>query len=79
MLLLFVPSILCGKEYRDNLEISQLLQEYGSDLPNPDILDHEIASWRHQWMKYNSKEGPSSLVAAIKTCDAARISNLFIL
>ena len=29
MLLLLVPSILCGKEYSDNLEISLLLQEYG--------------------------------------------------
>ena len=79
MLLHLVPSILCGKEYSDNLEISQLLQEYGSDLPNSDILDQEITLWHHQWMNYNSKERPSALAAAIKKCDEARLPNLFIL
>ena len=79
MMLLLVPSILCGQEYSDKLDISQLLEEYGSHLPNPDILDQEISLWRHQWIKHNSKEGQSSLAAAIKKCDEAKFPNLFIL
>ena len=73
MLLLLVPFVLCGEKYGGNLDISQLLEEYGSDLPNPDILDQEITIWRQQWMKCNL------LAAAIKMRDEARLPNLFIL
>lgn len=74
--LLLVPSILCSSESSD---FASLTEEYKSDLPNADVVDLEIRTWRRKWSTYPSEERPSSLASAIKMCDEKRYPNLFVL
>ena len=42
-LLCLVPSILCNS---NEVDLTDVLQQYADDLPNPDAVDMEIRNWK---------------------------------
>ena len=75
-LLCLVPSILCSS---DDVDLTDVLQQYAYDLPNPDAVAMEIRNWERFWFTMNNLELPDSLAAAIKKCDNSIFPNLFVL
>ena len=77
-LLLLVPSIICDPEYNDS-DIEGLIDQYSDDLPNPDIIDLELKSWKMKWSEVEKEDRPASLAKAIKYCDKLKFPNVFVL
>ena len=77
-LLLLVPSILCHPDYT-NLENSELTEQYSEDLPNPDVVDQELRSWKRKWMEVKDADRPDNLFKALKLCEKEKFPNIFTL
>ena len=75
-LLCLVPSILCSS---NEVDLTDVLQQYADNLPNPDAVDMEIHNWKRFWLTMSDSELPDSLAAAIKKCDNSIFPNLFVL
>ena len=78
-LLIFAPSILCSEKFKENVDISPILEEYEEDLINRDVVDQELLLWQRKWLAVASKDWPDTLAKAIVKCDEDRFPNLFVL
>ena len=78
-LLILTPSVLCSEKFKENVDISPILEEYEEDLINRDVVDQELLLWQHKWLAVVSKDRPDTLAKAIKKCDEERFPNLFVL
>ena len=55
-LLIFAPSILCSKKFKENVDISPILEEYEEDLINRDAVDQELLLWQRKWLAVASRD-----------------------
>ena len=78
-LLILAPSVLCCKKFKENVDISPILEEYEEDLINRDVVGQELLLWQRKWLVVASKDRPDTLAKAITKCDEERFSNLFVL
>ena len=78
-LLILAPSVLCSEKFKENVDISPILEEYEEDLVNRDVVDQELLHWQRKWLAVASKDWPDILAKAITKCDAERFLNLFFL
>jgi len=77
-LLLLVPTICCERSnICDNLKST--VDMYSNDLPNPDLVNTELKSWKRKWENEPVEDRPTSLATAIQSCDKTRFPNLYIL
>ena len=44
-LLILAPLVLCSEKFKENIDISAILEEYGEDLINRDVVDQELLPW----------------------------------
>ena len=72
-------SVLCSEKFKENVDISPILEEYEEDLINRDIVDQEFLLWQRKWLAVASKDQPDAFAKAIKKCDEEGFSNLFVL
>jgi len=75
-LLFLVPSILCKQ---NEVDLTEVLNQYADDLLNPDAVDMEIRNWKRFWSNMSDQELPDSLAEAIKKCDSSRFPNFLVL
>ena len=47
-LLILAPSVLCSKKFKENVDISPILEEYEEDLINRDVVDQELLLWKRK-------------------------------
>ena len=66
--MILTPSVLCSEKFKENVDMSPILEEYGEDLINKDVVDQEVLLWQRKW-----------LAVAITKCDEKRFPNLFVL
>ena len=78
-LLILRPPVLCSEKFKENVDISPILDEYEEDLINRDDVDEELLLWQRKWLAVASKDRPDTLAKAIKKCDEERFPNLFVL
>ena len=71
-LLGLVPSVLCQTSSYD---LSDTLQLYSCDLPEPQLFDQEYQQWKHFCEASDHK--PSTCIAAIKHCDKSLFPNIY--
>lgn len=84
MTILILCSIVSESYEATNICVIHLLwkqQHHRNDLKNPDVVDSElhVMSWKRKWSKQSVTDRPTSLVAAIISCDRTCFSNIFIL
>ena len=60
-------------------DLSELLEVYKNELPNPDIIDLEIRLWKTLWSECSSEIRPTTLASAIKECNETKYPNISIL
>ena len=56
-----------------------MIANYKDSIPNPDLVDFEIAMWQRKWKAVPKDERPESLASAIKICDSLKYQNLYTL
>ena len=78
-LLILTPSVLCSEKFKENVDISPILEEYGEDSINRDVVDQELLLWQRKWLAVASKDRSDTLAKAITKCDEKRFPNLFVL
>ena len=78
-LVILVPSVLCSEKFKENVDISPILEEYEEDLINRDVVGQELLLWQRKWLVVASKDRPDTLAKAITKCDEERFPNLFVL
>ena len=78
-LVILVPSVLCSEKFKENVDISPILEECEENLINRDIVDQELLLWQRKWLAVASKNRPDALAKAVTTCDEERFHNLFVL
>ena len=78
-LLILTPSVLCYVKFKENVDISSILEEYEEDLIDIDVVDQELLLWQRKWLAVAFKDRPDTLAKAIKKCDEERFPNLFVL
>ena len=66
--MILTPSVLCSEKFKENVDMSPILEEYGEDLINKDVVDQEVLLWQRKW-----------LAVAVTKCDEKRFPNLFVL
>ena len=76
--LMLVPSVLTNEEYRNGIDIGDLITYYSSDLPNADITDQELRLWQRKWSEYSPEFRPTTLAKTIKECNEDRFPNIFV-
>ena len=74
--MILTTSVLCSEKFKENVDISPILEEYGEDLINRDVVDQELLLWQHKWLAVASKDRPDTLAKAITKCDEERFPNL---
>ena len=74
-LLGLVPAVLCQEE----IDMSSVLEMYGSDLPSPELFTQELTRWKLKYMKIPCEARPKSPAAAIKECDRDHFPNIIVL
>ena len=77
--MILAPLVLCSEKFKENIDISAILEEYGEDLINRDVVDQELLPWQRSWLAVASKDRPDTLPKAITKCDEERFPNLFVL
>ena len=78
-LLILAPSVSCSKKFKENVDISPILEEYEEDLINRDVVDQELLLWKRKWLAIPSKDRPDTLAKAITKYDKERLPNLIVL
>ena len=78
-LLILTPSVLCSKKFKENVDISPILEEYEEDLITKNVVDQKLLLWQRKWLAVASKHQPDTLAKAITKCDEKRFPNLFLL
>ena len=78
-LLILTPSVLCSDNIKENVNIFPILEEYGEDLINRDVVDQELLLWQRKWLTVAPKDRPDTLGKAITKCDEKRFPNVFVL
>ena len=68
-----------NEEYRNGIDIADLITHYSSDLPNADITDQELRLWQRKWSEYSPEFRPTTLEKTIKECNEDRFPNWFVL
>ena len=68
-LLILTPSGLCSEKFKENVDISSILEEYVEDLINRDVVDQELLLWQLKWLAVASKYRLDTLAKATKKCD----------
>ena len=76
--MILTPSVLCSVKFKENVDISSILEEY-EDLIDIDVVDQELLLWQRKWLAVAFKDRPDTLAKAIKKCDEERFPNLFVL
>ena len=77
--MILTPSVLCYVKFKENVDISSILEEYEEDLIDIDAVDQELLLWQRKWLAVAFKDRPDTLAKAIKKCDEERFPNLFVL
>ena len=67
--MILTPSVLCSEKFKGNVGISPILEEYGEDLINRDVVDQELLLWQRKWLAVASKDRPDTLAKAIMKSD----------
>ena len=75
-LLILTTSVLCSEKFKENVDISPILEEYEEDLINRDVVDQELLLWQRKWLAVASKDRPDTWAKAITKCDEERLPNL---
>ena len=75
-LLILTTSVLCSEKFKENIDISPILEEYEEDLINRDVVDQELLLWQRKWLAVASKDRPDTWAKAITKCDEERLPNL---
>ena len=75
-LLILTSSVLYSKKFKENVDISPILEEYGEDSINRDVVDQELLLWQRKWLAVASKDRPDTWAKAITKCDEERFPNL---
>ena len=78
-LLILTPSVLCSEKFKENVGISPILEKYGEDLINRNVVDQELLLWQLKWLAVASKDRPDTLAKSLTKCDEKRFPNLFVL
>ena len=55
-----------NEEYRNGIDIGDLITYYSSDLPNADITAQELRLWQRKWSEYSPEFRPTTLEKTIK-------------
>ena len=60
-------------------DISDAIQFYNDDLPNPLIMDEEFLVWKSKWLSVQAQERPTTLQDCLKQCSQTTLPNIFCL
>ena len=73
-----LPGECCKCEVTDDipLELSQAVEFYASDLPQPSAFNMEYRTWVRKWKQSDSDEVPSKLVDVLGLCDVNSSPNI---
>ena len=52
---------------------------YGNDLPEQDVVDIELSSWKRKWLECDGKLRPKTIASSIKKCSKDMYPNLSVL
>ena len=52
---------------------------YGKDLPNKDLVDIELSSWKLKWLECDEKLRPKTIASSLKKCSKDMYPNLSVL
>ena len=52
---------------------------YGSDLPNQDVVDIELSSWKFKWPECDEKSRRETIASSLKKCSKDMYPNLSVL
>ena len=60
-------------------DISEGVEFYSDDLPNPGIVDEELSCWKSRWLTIPAKDRPQTISASLKQCSPETLPNIFTL
>ena len=63
--MILTSSVSCSKKFKENVDISTILEEYEDDLINRDVVDQESLLWQRKWLTVASKDRPDTLAKTI--------------
>ena len=78
-LLILIPPILCCEKFKENVDISPILEDYEEELIKRDVVDQALPLWQRMWLAVAFNDQPHTLAKAIKECYVERFPNLFVL
>ena len=77
-LLFLIPTVITkvplGKD-----SYQQIIEMYGKDLPNKDVVDIELSSWKRKWLECDEKLRPKTTASSLKKCSKDMYPNLSVL
>lgn len=71
-----IPSVLCSTS---NRALSDTINFYEADLPNPSVVSTEVWRWRAKWQSEDADTRPSTLESALIQCDRDYFPNINVL
>ena len=73
-----LPCECCKHEVADDipLELSQAVEFYASDLPQPSVFTVEYCAWVGKWKQSDTDKVPSKLVDILESCDVNSSPNI---
>ena len=77
--LLFLISTVITKVPLGKDSYQQITGMYGKDLPNKDVVDIELSSWKHKWLECDEKLRPKTIASSLKKCSKDMYPNLSVL
>ena len=77
-LLFLIPAVIT-KVQLDKDSYQDVIEMYGKDLPNQDVVDVELASWKRKWLDFDEKTRPTTIASSLKQCSKDMYPNLFVL
>ena len=57
----------------------QIIEMYRKDLPNKDVVNIDLSSWKRKWIECNEKLRPKIIESLLKKCSKDMFPNLSVL
>ena len=73
-----IPTVIT-KVPLDKDAYQQIIEMYGKDLPNKDVVDIEISLWKHKRLKCDEKLRPKTIASSLKKCSKDMYPKLSVL
>ena len=77
-LLFLIPTVITKVPLNKDA-FQQIIEMYGKDLPNKDVADIELSSWKRKWLERDEKFRPKTIASLLKKCSKYMYPNLSVL